>query len=135
MKREPIKSYDYEYIHRAVDILRKDPRRIFTVTELALEVNVNTFKLREGFKQLYKMTVYQFQSTLHLTMAKEMLEDTDLPIEEIAYKTGFGSRNSFTRRFNQVYRMPPRKWREIKESGESLPASELFMFAEKFCPN
>lgn len=112
VNRKPIKTYDYDYINQAAEIIRKDPARNFTITELALEVNLNTFKLREGFKFLYGVTIYHFQSQVRLDLARTMLKDTDFPIEEIAYKTGFGCRNSLTRRFRQVYGTSPREWRQ-----------------------
>ena len=115
MKREAkkvIKTIDFEYINKAAEIIRSDLKKNFTISELALEVFINTFKLREGFKQVFGMTVYQYQSWARLEMAREMLEDTDLPIEMIADKTGFGCRNSFTRRFRQVFHKSPREWRQ-----------------------
>jgi transcriptional regulator GlxA family with amidase domain len=121
MKRERIKSYDYPYIHRAVEILRKDPARAYTITELALEVSINSYKLREGFKQLYDMTVYQYRLCIRLEMAKEILENTDLTIEEVAYKTGFGSRDSFSRAFRQKLNQCPREWRNHSSVPEEPP--------------
>ena len=111
MKREFIKSYDIPYIHEAVKILEKDPSRSFTVSALALEVGINSFKLREGFKQLYNNTVYQFRLRLRLQLAMQLLEETDLTVEQIAYKTGFESRDSLTRCFKKKLSCSPSEWR------------------------
>lgn len=120
--KNPIKSYDYQFIHRAVEILRKEPARSFTITELALEVSINSYKLREGFKQLYNMTIYQYRLNMRLDIARELLEDTDLTIEEIAYKTGFGSRDSFSRCFRQKFQQSPREWRKDRPAPEEPPS-------------
>jgi len=137
MKRneKPFKSYDQPFILEAARIIRKEPSRNFTLTELALEVNINTNKLREGFKHVYNMTVYEFQSMVRLDIAKEMLEDTDKPIKEIADKTGFGCRSSFTRRFRQIYKMTPREWRQESQSGAAPPLGKSFISAEALCSN
>ena len=111
MKREFIKSYDIPYIREAVKILEKDPSKYFTVSALALEVGINSFKLREGFKQLYNNTVYQFRLRLRLQLAMQLLEETDLTIEQIAYKTGFESRDSLTRCFKKKLSRSPSEWR------------------------
>ena len=111
MKREFIKSYDIPYIQEAVKILEKDPSRSFTVSALALEVGINSFKLREGFKQLYNNTVYQFRLRLRLQLAMQLLEETDLTVEQIAYKTGFESRDSLTRCFKKKLGHSPSEWR------------------------
>ena len=99
------------YIHEAVKILEKDPSRYFTVSALALEVGINSFKLREGFKQLYNNTVYQFRLRLRLQLAMQLLEETDLTVEQIAYKTGFESRDSLTRCFKKKLSRSPSEWR------------------------
>jgi AraC family transcriptional activator of pyochelin receptor len=111
MKREFIKSYDIPFIQEAVKILEKDPAKSFTVTALALEVGINSFKLREGFKQLYNNTVYQFRLRLRLQLAMQLLEETDLTIEQIAYKTGFESRDCLTRCFRKKLGRSPTEWR------------------------
>jgi len=112
MKRETIKSYDFPYIIEAQKILVADPGRQLTITALALEVGINTFKLRVGFKQLFKMTIHQYRLDLRLDIAKKLLTETDLTISEIAYKTGFDSRDGFARCFRRKYQESPREWRK-----------------------
>lgn len=111
MKAETIKSYDFPYILEAQKILVADPARQLTITALALEVGVNSFKLRVGFKQLFKTTIHQYRLNLRLTLAKRLLSETDLTISEIAYKTGFDSRDGFARCFRRRYQESPREWR------------------------
>ena len=86
MKAETIKSYDFPYIIEAQKILAADPSRQLTITALALEVGINSFKLRVGFKQLFKTTIHQYRLDLRLNLAKQLLTETDLTISEIAYK-------------------------------------------------
>jgi AraC-like DNA-binding protein len=112
MNRDTIKSYDFPYIIEAQKILVADPGRQLTITALALEVGINTFKLRVGFKQLFKMTIHQYRLDLRLDIAKKLLSETDLTISEIAYKTGFDSRDGFARCFRRRYRESPREWRK-----------------------
>jgi AraC family transcriptional activator of pyochelin receptor len=112
MNRDTIKSYDFPYIIEAQKILVADPGRQLTITALALEVGINTFKLRVGFKQLFKMTIHQYRLDLRLHIAKKLLSETDLTISEIAYKTGFDSRDGFARCFRRRYRESPREWRK-----------------------
>jgi AraC-like DNA-binding protein len=112
MKRETIKSYDFPYIIEAQKILVADPGRQLTITALALELGINTFKLRVGFKQLFKMTIHQYRLDLRLDIAKKLLTETDLTISEIAYKTGFDSRDGFARCFRRKFQESPREWRK-----------------------
>ena len=112
MNRDKIKSYDFPHIIEAHKILVADPGRQLTITALALEVGINTFKLRVGFKQLFKMTIHQYRLDLRLDIAKKLLSETDLTISEIAYKTGFDSRDGFARCFRRRYQESPREWRK-----------------------
>jgi AraC-like DNA-binding protein len=112
MKSLTIKSYDYPYILEAQKILTADPARQLTITALALEVGINSFKLRVGFKQLFKNTIHQYRLDLRLDLARQLLSETDLTISEIAYKTGFDSRDGFARCFRRRFQESPREWRK-----------------------
>jgi transcriptional regulator GlxA family with amidase domain len=112
MKVETIKSYDFPYILEAQKILAANPARQLTITALALEVGINSFKLRVGFKQLFKRTIHQYRLDLRLDLAKQLLTETDLTISEIAHKTGFESRDGFARCFRRKISESPREWRK-----------------------
>jgi AraC family transcriptional activator of pyochelin receptor len=111
MKIGIIKSYDFQFIMEAQKILAADPGRQLTITALALEVGINSFKLRMGFKQLFKTTIHQYRLDLRLNIATKLLSETDLTISEIAYKTGFDSRDGFARCFRRKFQESPREWR------------------------
>ncbi len=115
MKRGKTKSYDIPYILDACKILEKDPGRQLTITALALEVGINCSKLCKGFKDVFHQTIHQYRLDIRLKLALQLLEDTDLTIAEIAYKTGFDSRDGFARRFRRKYHLSPREWRKEKE--------------------
>lgn len=118
------KSYDIPFIMDAHKILEEDPARQLTITALALEVGINSFKLRIGFKEIFKQTIHQYRLDLRLDKAKQLLDETDLTIGEIAYKVGFDSRDGFARCFRKRFNASPREWR--KEKGYS-PEPELYL--------
>jgi AraC family transcriptional activator of pyochelin receptor len=115
MKKGKTKSYDLPFIRQAREILDADPRRQLTITALALEVGINSFKLRMGFKEVYNITIHQYRLDLRLNLAKKLLDETDLTIAEIAYKTGFDSRDGFARSFRKKFAQCPREWRKIQD--------------------
>ena len=114
MKRGKTKSYDISYIVCAREILNKDPGQRLTITALALEVGINSCKLQEGFKEIFQQTIHQYRLDLRLTLAKRLLDETDLTVAEVAYKSGFNSRDGFARSFRKKYRQTPREWRKEK---------------------
>jgi AraC family transcriptional activator of pyochelin receptor len=119
MKVLTIKSYDFPYIFEAQKILATNPACQLTITALALEVGINSFKLRVGFKQLFKTTIHQYRLNLRLNLAKQLLSETDLTLSEIAYKTGFDSRDGFGRCFRRKFKESPREWRNSRDAIQS----------------
>lgn len=125
MKRKTIKSYDFPNIIEAQKILMADPARRLTITALALEVGINSFKLRVGFKQLFKITIHQYRLGLRLKLAKQFLDETDLTVAEIAYKTGFDSRDGLAKSFRKKFHLSPREWRKGQELSTSCSPLSL----------
>lgn len=113
MKTWKTKSYDIPHIIHAAEILKKNPCQHLTNTALALEVGINAIKLQLGFKQVFKQTIHHYTIDLRLNLARELLEETDLTIAEVGYKSGFKSRDVFTRCFRKKYDCSPRDWRKI----------------------
>lgn len=124
-----IKSYDIPYIKQAAEILKKDPRQHFTNTALALEVGINAIKLQLGFKQVFNQTIHYYTLDLRLNLARELLEETDLTIAEVGYKSGFKSRDVFTRCFRKKYDCAPRDWRKIENVLSDEPEERKTMIA------
>lgn len=56
----------------------------------------------------------QTAKTLRLQRAKRLLDETDLPITEIAYRAGFRSLRRFHAAFADLYRQPPSKFRRSR---------------------
>lgn len=109
------KSYDIPFILAAQKLLEENPGQQLTITAIALEVGINSFKLRSGFKEIFKKTIHQYRIVLRLDLAKQLLEETDLTVSEIAYKTGFDSRDGFARSFRRKFHSSPRDWRKDQE--------------------
>ncbi len=105
------KSYDIPFILEAQKIIDECPERRLTITALALEVGINAFKLKLGFKEITKKTIHQYRLKVRLQLAKNLLEETDFTIEEIAYKVGFDSRDGLANAFKKEFNLSPRQWR------------------------
>lgn len=111
-----IKDYDIPFIFAAQKIIDDDPKIDFTITDLAQKVGINEFKLKHGFKVIFNKGVHQYRLEARLLQAKNKLRETDLTIEEIAYKVGFKSRDGFANAFKKEFKMSPRYWRNLAAS-------------------
>lgn len=67
---------------------------------------------RRTFQQIYKLSPQKYISELRLSKAKELLSDTDIPINKIAEKCGFSSTYYFDRVFKGTNGMTPLQYRK-----------------------
>ena len=78
---------------------------------LAGKVGINEFKLKVGFRELFRTSPYQYRLHLCLERAKELLQETDDTIDQIAIKVGFETYNGFSVAFKKAYNIPPTTYR------------------------
>jgi len=90
--------------------LISDQGRILDAEEVAESLGCSERTLRRRLKQ--EGTNYKkILSDARYNLAKELLLDTELDIQEIANKLGYVEANSFTRAFNAWSGLSPRQWR------------------------
>jgi len=109
--RGKIKDYDIPYIYAAQKLIDDNPKIDFKITDLAQKVGINEFKLKHGFRVIFKKGVHEYRLYVRLQYAKNKLVETDLTIEEIAYIVGFKSRDGFANAFKKMFKISPRYWR------------------------
>ena len=85
-----------------------------SLRDLARMFGTNEFKLRTEFKALYGAPVFDFVLKAKLTNAMKLLLETDMPIAEIAYKTGYANPGHFSRAFKNEFGVTPKYMRKHK---------------------
>lgn len=79
---------------------------------VAQEVGMSYFHFSRAFKQAMGMTLTNYIAERRIELAKKLMKETDLPISEIALRTGFSSQSHFTTSFRRVARITPRSFRQ-----------------------
>lgn len=110
---EKTKLYDIPAIEKAKEIIEMHPSEHFYISTLAEKVGINEFKLKLGFRELFKTSPYQYLIQLRLEQAKSLLEETDLTINEIADSVGFKSYNGFSTTFKRLFKLSPTHYRKL----------------------
>ena len=64
------------------------------------------------FKEHFHITLSQYVTYLRLEHAKQLLQDTDIPITEIALQSGYQNVSYFIRSFKKTYEVSPLKYRK-----------------------
>jgi AraC-like DNA-binding protein len=105
------KLYDIPALELAKSIIEKDPASHIHIPRLADKAGINEFKLKVGFRELFRISPYQYRLRLCLERAKELLENTDDTIDQIAGKVGFDTYNGFSTAFKRAFNIPPTAYR------------------------
>ena len=74
-------------------------------------VRMSYFHFSRAFKQSMGMTATNYIAERRIERAKRMLEETDLPISEIALRSGFSSQSHFTTAFRRLAGATPKVFR------------------------
>ena len=80
-------------------------------TQLARTLGVSYTTFRHSFKQQTGVSPAQFQNTIRINRARELLSSTDLSISEIAVQTGFDTIYYFSRHFTKKTGLTPSAYR------------------------
>jgi AraC-like DNA-binding protein len=100
------------YVGRALARLHGDPKRAWTVDELAREVALSRSALAERFTDMIGTPPMQYLTQWRLTLAAQALRAGSDGIARIAERSGYDSEAAFTRAFKREFGVPPKVWRK-----------------------
>lgn len=64
------------------------------------------------FKEHFHITLSQYVTYLRLEHAKQLLQDTDIPVTDVAMQSGYQNVSYFIRSFQKAYAVSPLKYRK-----------------------
>ncbi|MGB7432715.1 MAG: AraC family transcriptional regulator [Ahrensia sp.] len=79
--------------------------------QVAEEFNVSYSSLRRIFREHTGMSMKDYQLTVRMQKAKDLLDNTDLSIKGVAAQLGFSSAFHFSNQFRKLEGLPPSEWR------------------------
>ena len=104
-----------ETVEKVVEYIRNNYDSPLGNDEISSEFGYHSFYLNRLFKQHTGMTLHQALRKERVTIAKRLLSNTDLGIEEIAREAGFGDRIQFSTTFRKSTGLTPTKYRSKKQ--------------------
>jgi AraC-like DNA-binding protein len=104
-------SADQRAIQAAGNLLTSCFENPPTICELSRLVGLNEYKLKNGFREMFGKTIYEHVRELRMSNAKDLLEDDNLSISQVAYKVGYINTSHFARAFRKKYGLNPSDFR------------------------
>jgi transcriptional regulator GlxA family with amidase domain len=106
---------------RAKDRMDAAPHEEWPVRRLARVSGVSEAHFARSFKEAFGVPPHRYLLTRRLERATALLRDTDLPITEIAFETGWESLGTFGRTFRDVTGVSPGEFRAREKTARHQP--------------
>jgi AraC-like DNA-binding protein len=100
----------------SINKLEQNPQNKVNFAKLAREIGMSLSSYAHKFKDTVGVPPSEYLNLLRLENAKKQLEETDLPLFDIAVANGFSSDNYFIRMFKKRYGITPKRYRMLYSS-------------------
>jgi len=107
-------------VSRALGLIEAGALDDANVETLAARLGMGERQLRRLFQQHLGASPISIAQTRRILLAKQLIQDTRLPMTEVAAAAGFGSIRRFNEIFQQLYRRPPKALRRIGVVDQSV---------------
>jgi AraC-like DNA-binding protein len=97
-------------IKLAKQIIISDMNNPPSLNELAKKVGLNIKKLKTDFKEFYGAPVFTFLLNYKMELAKELLQEQQLNVNEIALHIGYSNSSHFIAAFKRKYGITPKQF-------------------------
>ncbi len=112
-------------VNRAIRLINEGALDDASVDDLAARLGIGERHLRRLFMDHVGVGPKAVAQTRRVLFAKKLVNETNLPLTEIAMASGFGSIRRFNSTFQKLYGRPPRELRRIAENEPVQGGSSL----------
>jgi AraC family transcriptional regulator of adaptative response / DNA-3-methyladenine glycosylase II len=121
-------------VRRALRLIQEGVLDEISVDELAERIGIGPRHLHRLFTKHVGASPIAVAQTRRLHFAKRLLDETDLPITQIALASGFGSLRRFNYTFQQTYGRAPRDLRRQRRGGIAAADADEVVLKLSFRP-
>ncbi len=104
----------FDRISFVIQIMNKEFQDGYTLDEYAKMCNMSKFHFLRVFKNITGSSPLEYRNKIRLDHAKELLSDTNIPINEVGRSVGFSSDTYFCDMFKSKVGMSPSQYRKIR---------------------
>lgn len=99
---------------RVVELMRANLDDSLRLADLAGACELSVSHFARSFKASFGVTCHRWLTERRIERAQELLALPDMPLADVAIRSGFGDQAAFTRTFHRIVGMPPGQWRRAR---------------------
>ena len=111
-KGQFIRALSDKRISKALQHLHNGPHIAWTLEKMGEEVSMSRAAFAKRFKALVGQPMFEYLTILRVQRAKELLQETKLPLYEISSRVGYESDLAFTKTFKKHTGTTPTRYRK-----------------------
>jgi len=97
-----------------VDRMRREPKKAFSMDEVAAELRCSPNTVRAHFKKYTGLSPQSFMMKCRIRKSQDLLREGKMSVTDVACELGFSSSQNFAIRFRQETGMSPTEWFKTK---------------------
>ncbi|RZN34355.1 AraC family transcriptional regulator [Bradyrhizobium sp. Leo121] len=97
-------------VAKALRDMHADPRRAWTVVELADAAGMSRSSFFDRFTRVVGLRPMEYLMAWRMALAKDMLRHEDMALDEVARRVGYGSASTFSTAFSRHVGQPPGRY-------------------------
>lgn len=98
---------------KLIDFVKEHYARELTIEQIAAHFNYNPYHINRIMRKATGTTVHKYLINYRITVAKQLLAESDLSVEEIARQVGFADTSYFSNSFKKVVGCRPSDFRVL----------------------
>jgi AraC-like DNA-binding protein len=103
-----LKANDIDKIYQAKEILISKQNEPPTILNLAQQVEMHHMKLKQGFREVFGKTIFEFLHDYRMSIAHNLLLEKKMNVMEIALSVGYSNSSQFAAAFKRKFGITPK---------------------------
>ena len=112
----------HQALHKVLQYIDQHFRESIDQKELAQRCGMTPFRFSRLFKEVIGIGFMDYILSKRMDFAKELLDNSQMPITSIGYEAGFKDPSYFARAFKQACGCTPSEYRQARRPGQPVAA-------------
>jgi len=107
LQTEKINTTERDKLYKAKEILISNLDNPPSLSELSLQIGLNSYNLKKNFKELFGLPVFKYLQNERLKTAHQLISSQEATVQESAWHVGYDSLSSFSNAFEKKFGYRP----------------------------